>query len=92
MSSRDKQDTPMHFFEAIYSFGTVGLNTAVSLLLQDSHRDTGSAGEKDKVCHLSGDLLRPQGPVLPPRLLPGVHPAAATATTERPGVGVSPVP
>ena len=63
-----------------------------SPLLQDSHRETGSAGEKGQVCCLSGDLLQPQGPVLPPCLLPGVHPAAANATTERPGVGVSPVP
>ena len=41
---------------------------------------------------MSGDLPRPQGPLLPSCLLPGVHPAASRATAEKPGGGVSPVP
>ena len=61
-------------------------------LLQDSRRDPGAARETGPVSHLSGDLPQPQGPGLPSCLLPGVHPAAATATAEGPGVGVSPVP
>ena len=52
------------------------------------------AGETGPVPHMSGDLPRPQGPLLPSCLLPGVlvHPAASRATGEKPGGGVSPVP
>ena len=60
-------------------------------LPQNSHRDPGAAEETGPVSHLSGDLLRSQGPDLPPRLLSRVHPAAATAAAEGPGGGVSPV-
>ena len=63
-----------------------------SSLPQDSRRDPGAVGETGSMSHLSGNLPQPQGPSLPPRLLPRVHPAAATATAEGPGVGVSPVP
>ena len=60
-------------------------------LPQDSRRDRGAAGETGPVSHLSGDIPWPQGPGLPSRLLRRVHPAAAKATAERPGSGVSPV-
>ena len=62
-----------------------------SSLPQDSRRNPGTAGETGPVFHLSGDIPRPQGSGLPPCLLSGVHPAAATATAEGPGGGVSPV-
>ena len=42
--------------------------------------------------HLFGDLPRPQGLVVPPHLLPGVHPAAARASAEEPGDGVDVTP
>ena len=60
-------------------------------LPQYSRKDVGAAGETGPVPHMSGDLPRPQGPLLPSCLLPGVHPAAARTTAERPGDGVSPV-
>ena len=60
-------------------------------LLQDSRRDRGTVGETGPVSHLSRDIPQPQGPGLPPCLLPRVHPAAAKATAEGPGGGVSPV-
>ena len=59
--------------------------------LQDSSTDHRAAGKTGPVCFLSADLPWPQDPDLFPHLLPGVHTAAATATTEGPGGGVSPV-
>ena len=61
-------------------------------LSQDSLRNLGAARETGPVSHLSGDIPRPQGPGLSPRLLPRVHPATATAAAEGPGGGVSSVP